>query len=273
MSNPLVDDTLPEDPRFLRYADVQDLRHDPTLFDGVEVVISEKIRGYNSRVGVIDGFAVAGSHRVQRRHPSAVRDEAEYKAYEAAYAEWYASLPRLKRWWLDTFGGRAPRCRELGIDVPITSSIYWKPFEIEGVDALLKGLGLKYKQVILYGELYGPGIQGLTYGIEQGKVGYAAFDLMIDGKYVEHAAFETLCRVFMIPMAPVLATGTATFDELRQMAEGQTVLNGGPHMKEGLVIKALSGERVVAKLVSDAYLTGKGDGFEDLASDAAEEEA
>ncbi len=261
-------DTLREYPLFYRYTDIENLRHNPTLFDGLEVVITEKIHGANSRVGYIDGTAVAGSHRVQRKHPSLVRNEAEYKAYEAAYGQWHASLSWPRRWWYDTFGGRPPR---FDINITTKPSVYWRPFEIDGVKAMLHALGRLHKQVILYGELYGPGVQALTYGVEQGKVAYAAFDLMIDGQYVEHETFEVLCRTFGIPIAPVLATGTATFDDLRQMAEGPTVLNGGPHLMEGIVVKALRGERVVAKLVSDSFLTGKGDKSEDLASDLAEE--
>lgn len=257
-------DRAPEDPRFHRYSSIENLRHAPHLFDGLDVVISEKVHGANSRVGFIDGVAVAGSHRVQRLHPQ----EVARRTADRITLAWYEGLPAWKKVLRSLTGYPSPP--ETTVQPSQEVTLYWKPFDIVGVHALLKGLSLKHQQVILYGELYGPGIQALTYGVEPGKVGYVAFDLLIDGKFVEHEAFEAACRLFGIPMAPVLAVGDGTFEEFCEMAEGDTMLGGGPHMREGVVIKTLREPRVVAKLISDSYLTGKGDGFEDLASDAGE---
>jgi RNA ligase (TIGR02306 family) len=54
------------------------------------------------------------------------------------------------------------------------SSVYWKAFKLyPGIEAFCK----EYPGFVVYGEVYGPKIQNLTYGIKQGSLAFAAFDV------------------------------------------------------------------------------------------------
>lgn len=63
-------DSEAQHPLFHRYTDIENLRDFPEVFAvGEEVVVSEKIHGTNSRIGMVEGALLAGSHGLQRRRP------------------------------------------------------------------------------------------------------------------------------------------------------------------------------------------------------------
>ena len=74
-----------EHPLFARYTDIENIKNFPDIFqEGEEVVITEKIHGTNSRVGLLKGEFVAGSHRSQRKDPDAkdsLKKQLEYIFY------------------------------------------------------------------------------------------------------------------------------------------------------------------------------------------------
>lgn len=58
---------VPRNPLFAEYTGIENMRHYPDLFLEDEiVVITEKIHGTNSRIGIVNGEWLAGSHHVQR---------------------------------------------------------------------------------------------------------------------------------------------------------------------------------------------------------------
>jgi RNA ligase (TIGR02306 family) len=57
-------------PAFVQYTEIQNMRHFPSVFQiGEPVVLTEKIHGGNSRVGIVDGVRMAGSHEHRRKEP------------------------------------------------------------------------------------------------------------------------------------------------------------------------------------------------------------
>lgn len=209
------DHGVPRHPLFTQYTDIENLRHYPSILDQDElVVVTEKIHGTNSRIGLLDGEWVAGSHRVQR--------------------------------------GPA-------------DELYWSPKPV--VEKLLTYLGKHHKQVILFGEIFGGGVQSLDYGIP-GHGGYRAFDLLVDGRYLDWMTFETLCFDFDVPTVPELSGGTFEMSRIRQLSEGPTYLGAG-HLREGVVVKPIVERthpkvgRVILKYVSDSYLLAKKTDFKE----------
>lgn len=118
---------------------------------------------------------------------------------------------------------------------------------------------------VLYGEVYGPGIQDLHYGLLEPAVLF--FDLYDSkaGKWVDVDVFQAFCNTNNLPMAPELYRGPFNLEQFYKMAEGQTTI-GGVHVREGIVIKPLverwdseSGVgRVFLKLAGEGYLLRKG---------------
>lgn len=140
------------------------------------------------------------------------------------------------------------------------TNTYWYPLTLEPVLHLLAHLEQGHKQVVLYGEVFGKGVQSLTYG--QSGIAFRAFDLLVDGAFVNQVEFEAATIRFGVPRVPHIAIGQyGGIDSVAQYASGPAFAGG--HIREGVVVKPVVERRdpkvgrVIAKYVSDAYLLGK----------------
>ena len=239
-TRPVASYAAPEVAAFPRYTDIQNLRHYPDAFQvGDSVVVTEKIHGANCRIGVVKigetpllhlpiYEEMAGSHNVRRTDPA---DNADHP------------------------------------DQAHRSDTYWYPWTLEPVRTLLseyiKTPGVQ--SVVLYGEVFGPGIQTMTYGLD--GLGFRAFDLKVNGQYLTWKNFCFICDAAGVETVPELGritwAGPESLERVREFSEGSTTL-GGDHIREGVVLKLHDEERndpkigrLVLKRVSDEYLTGK----------------
>ena len=115
--------------------------------------------------------------------------------------------------------------------------------------------------IIVYGEIFGPGVQDMHYGDAKG---YRVFDISINGSYLPFVVVERICRQVGLGTVPVLARGKLTLREVFDLAEGSTVVNDAEHMREGIVVRPAGVERphrngrYIFKILSGAYLARKG---------------
>ena len=207
---------VPHHPLFAEYTEIENMRHYPEMLgEDEQVVITEKIHGTNSRIGMVDGEWVAGSHHVQR----------------------------------------GP-----GDD------LYWSPKPV--VERLVEALAKYHKQVIVFGEIYGAAVQSLDYG-KSGHEGYRAFDLLIDGRYVDYPTFRDLCQIYGVPRVPALWLREFSLETTKVLAQGKSQLDFANHLREGVVVKPLLERsnpkvgRVILKWVSDDYLLAKKTDFKE----------
>ncbi|WP_160145548.1 RNA ligase (ATP) [Dictyobacter aurantiacus] len=64
-------DAEQDHPLFMEYTDIENMRNYPAIFEeGETVVLTEKIHGTNSRVGLIEGELMGGSKAVRRKRPA-----------------------------------------------------------------------------------------------------------------------------------------------------------------------------------------------------------
>lgn len=209
-------------PLFFPYTEIENMRNYPRLIeDGEEIVVTEKIHGTSSRVGIIEGELIAGSMGLRRKRP-------------ATDDEW-------------------------------ASNTYWFPFTQPGVHDLLEAIASQgAKQVVLYGEVYGSKVQSLDYGV-RGALGYRAFDLLIDGKWLDSILFREQCAVAGVETVPVLWEGPFSLEKVAELSKGQTTL-GADHIREGVVVglakerRAPRMGRVKLKYIGDQYLFKSADG-------------
>ena len=151
--------------------------------------------------------------------------------------------------------------RRLRPEGDLTGSLYWRPLMVEGVPALLETLGRAHRQVILFGEVFGSKVQSLSYG-QVGALGYRAFDLLVDGKYLDPAAFENVCAEFGVLTVPFLHRGPYSLATVKALSEGDTTLDAA-HIREGVVVKPVAERvdpqvgRVCLKYIGDPYLFAK----------------
>jgi RNA ligase (TIGR02306 family) len=148
-------------------------------------------------------------------------------------------------------------------DIALAASTYWFPTTVPGVRALLDALAKSHRQVILFGEVFGSKVQSLHYGCV-GRLGFAAFDLLVDGRYLDAAEFEAACANHGVPTVPVVYRGPYALDAIKAVSGGATTLGGGAHIREGVVVRPARERtdpkvgRVILKYLSDEYLFAKG---------------
>lgn len=143
---------------------------------------------------------------------------------------------------------------------------YWYVMS-EQIRELLKDVS-HMGSVILYGETFGFKVQDLHYGMKQGEIGYRAFDLSVNGRYMNYQDFERVCDKHGVQKVPLLYFGPYSFDIIQKYADGDSVVEGADCMMEGVVVRPAIERtdptvgRVILKYVFDRYLTRKG-GTED----------
>lgn len=231
-------------PLFSKYTSIENLGNFPNVIEeGEEVVFTEKIHGTNSRIGKIrdkdeDGNDVfvymAGSHETRRKKDGADGRRSLY---------WY----------------------------PLSDDLEdWKDTAI-ALKKLLDYLCSNESNVQIFGEIYGSGVQDMAYGFKQGSKGFRAFDVLVDGKYLDFGDKMKLFKDFEIPHVPLLYHGPFSLDVVKEHTSGKTTLcskkqAGEFKGREGIVIVPvverfdfdLGGSgRVILKSISADYLSRK----------------
>ncbi|GAA3240524.1 RNA ligase (ATP) [Streptomyces sp. XM83C] len=150
-------------------------------------------------------------------------------------------------------------------------NLYWRAVRRYGVPEAAARLArrLGARRVGVFGEVYGSGVQDLSYGADARRddgLGYAVFDVSaeIDGEVRWLDAASLLSGE--LPLVPRLWEGPYDADRVLAVASGRETVSGRElHLREGVVIRPaterhspLTGTRAIAKAVSPAYLTRKG---------------
>lgn len=150
------------------------------------------------------------------------------------------------------------------------SNTYWFPLSLEPVRTLVETLGQTHRQIILFGEVYGSKIQSFHYGL-QGVIGFRAFDLLLDGRYLDWPEFLTLCEHYGVETVPMLGQIAFDLNEIKRFSEGKTqLMTQNAHIREGVVVRPVRERhdprlgRVILKYVSDSYLFGEKSDYTDV---------
>lgn len=112
---------------------------------------------------------------------------------------------------------------------------------------------------VLYGEIYGPNVQkGYHYGLKEGQLGFVAFDLEVNGKYLSDEALQEWCILRQIPLAPFIYKGPFQIGELIKLNVGNSLLAPSQKAMEGMVIRPIEETadvrgRKIGKLISEEY--------------------
>lgn len=242
---------------FHRYTCIENIKNYPdVLTEGEEVVFSEKLHGSNARIAVIKDASApsgwrfeVGSHR--KRHLPSIQEEKFIEPRSTLLKILTRVFPFLKAkqkvTWTNPF-------------------IYWKivnKFGFEGLMSNFVHLATAYdaEAIIVFGEVYGPGVQDLTYGRKD--LGLRVFDISINGRYLDWDAMVQCVGILGLETVPVLGRGAFSKETLLALTDGKSSI-APDQIREGCVVRPLKERwdarlgRVILKSVSDAYLLRKG---------------
>jgi len=222
---------------FHRYTNMENVGNYPKAIpEGTEVVFTEKLHGTNSRVGLVLNTTEDGT------------------------PEW-------------EFMGGSHNVARKEFDANGVRSEYWTPLT-DNVRTLLTHVRDNYDagepivSVIMFGEIFGSGVQDMTYGCAPGVKAYRAFDLAVNGRYVDFDAKAALFAKFGVEMVPVIYRGPFSLDVLREHTDGHTTMcvpaaAGKFKGREGVVATPVveapwRNGRMIVKSVSADYLARKG---------------
>ncbi|MDR3582625.1 MAG: RNA ligase family protein [Candidatus Pacebacteria bacterium] len=234
---------------FHRYKSISNIRHNRNAFkDGEMVVLTEKVHGSNMRSGLI----------------------------KTPYDPGTGFIGFLRRIYCRVFGSPEPTYELMAGSHNLPRDVYSEdgslteyalPIGEPNVVGLLKYLSNGEHDVILFSELFGSGVQDMTYGHKDGSRGFLAFDITIDGRYLDAVEKYDLLSRYQVPTVPVLYTGPFSWDVVEAYTDGPTTIcdpkDAGPFKgREGVVVTCLTEPRdypgrKIYKSISADYLARK----------------
>ena len=138
-------------------------------------------------------------------------------------------------------------------------SIFWDAATDEVVSMLQSvSAGRNAKVVIVFGEIYGQGVQSLHYGCKKQK-GFRAFDIYVDGTYLDYEDFRRFCDLFKVERVPILAKMPFDLEKVKTLSSGRSVVPGADNIMEGVVVRTAVERRdpalgrMVLKFISPDY--------------------
>lgn len=159
-------------------------------------------------------------------------------------------------------------------------NLYWRAVNGNPVRELARELRELYQDVTgrevnsvgVYGEVFGSGIQDLTYGGLANQPRFAVFDAQVRFSNGETAWVNTdtlRSTETEIEHVPLIWRGPYSFDVVSEVASGMEQVSGQEsNIREGVVIRpenanltwvdGMSERRKIAKFVTEEYLTRKG---------------
>lgn len=118
----------------------------------------------------------------------------------------------------------------------------------------------QYPNVVVYGELFGAGVQSLRYGLDD-SWDLRIFDIYLgsEDRYVNYDEMVEWCKVLDLPMVPLIYRGAFSESVLTEHTTGTSTL--ADHIREGVVVKPVverwdfdnSLGRVILKSINPDY--------------------
>lgn len=102
-----------------------------------------------------------------------------------------------------------------------------------------------YNGVVLYGEVYGSGVQppNFTYGCSDGERRLVIFDIQVDGEYLDHDDVIRWGINLELDVVPTLYRGPFSPAILKEVVKGVSVLAPTEPVREGAVIRPMKEEQ------------------------------
>ena len=221
---------------FDKYTDIENIKNYNSIFKaGDEIVITEKIHGTNFRAGTLPRSDKGLINKIKSWL---------FGTYEFVYGSHNVQLTSFTRhghFYTEDVYGKIAKWYNLANIIP--------------------------NDFTIYGEIYGKGVQDLTYGKDDIDVVF--FDAKYKGKYLPYSDFRAFCDKLSLPTTPVLYVGEFHGDnyEYERLTNGMSKLCSA-QVREGCVIKDTTesndcriGRKILKNINSDYLLRKNGTEF------------
>ena len=222
-------------PLFDKYTDIENIKNYNTVFkEDDEVVITEKIHGTNFRAGNLLRYKNNLLGKIMSFF---------FGKYEFVYGS-HNVQKRVANVKMGFYG----------------EDVYGKIAKKYNLKKIIP------EDYILYGEIYGKGIQELEY--EMKDIDVVFFDVKYKGEYLDWSEFLMFCSCRVLPIVPVLHIGRLGDKDIKKLTEGCSILSFRRNMmkeqiREGCVVKSIIEEnnhrvgRKILKSINTEYLCSK----------------
>lgn len=231
-----------ENPNFLVYYKFPNIKNVPDMFtEDDEVQITRKIHGTNARYGIVKKNKLSFLDKIKISIAKKIKPDWEWAAYEFVVGSHNVEK-----------GSDSQGFYETNVWYEVSDSYLikqklWHYAKSIGVKEIGSGL-------VLYGEIYGAGIQkGYDYDLR--GIQFMGFDVIKDGEYLSTTdAIRTIEMNLGLRHVPVLYTGNWNKEIQDSFVFNNFIENSKvPH--EGIVVKLKSGMRgKIAKVINPDYL-------------------
>lgn len=134
-------------------------------------------------------------------------------------------------------------------------SLWWRALEsAPGVKNWL----VEHPGLVVYGEIYGSGVQDLGYGLKNRDIQFAVFDIWDTNRFLTYDEAKAIAG--NLHWVPELYRGPYNEAAIKALVDGQSLIARADHLREGVVIrtekelKDATLGRIILKVVSNAYL-------------------
>jgi RNA ligase (TIGR02306 family) len=231
-----------KNPNFHVYHKFPNLKNVPDMFDEEDhVQITRKMHGTNARYGIVKKIKLSFWDKFKKFF----RLADEWIEYEYVYGSHNVEKGSDSQGFYDT---------DVWMKVADKFELkekLWNLFKV----AKSTGAYQVDNGIVIYGEIFGPGIQkNYDYGLEE--IEFEVFDITMNGEYLDPMRTLYFCdNLLLLPHVKVLYTG-AWSQEVQDKHVFGNFIEGTKIPHEGIVIKHHTGERnKVAKVINPEYLT------------------
>jgi len=208
-----------------------------------EVCYTAKLHGCNGRMVYSDGQMFCGSHNVWRKRPGYyfTSPKLKYLAFTLMLLKFVSKCNAEKAFgllsWYKSLRTRLVYYHD--------GDMWWSAYE---QNPWIGEWCKKNPNVVLYGELVGPTVQGekFHYGYIDEQIGFYVFDILENGRWLSISEFVNE-RFSGLKFVPIVYSGPFDQEKLEQLAEQKETFNNANHVREGLVVK-LREERIDSKI-------------------------
>ena len=216
-------------PLFDKYTDIENIKNYNTVFkEGDDIVITEKIHGTNFRAGNLSRY----KDNLWGKILSLLFGKYEF-IYGSHNVQKTVTNIKMGFYGEDVYGRMA------------------KKYNLKEIIP---------EDYIIYGEIYGKGIQELEYGMKDIDVMF--FDVKYKGKYLDFGEAKEFFRIRNLRYVPILYYGKYSDAELKEHTEGNSTIALN-QIREGCVVKSVKEEythtvgRKILKSINTEYLARK----------------